>query len=58
MDFVTGLPTTPRGDHSIMVVIDRLTKMVPCAIPTRQSISASDVSQISQDRVFALHGLA
>ena len=56
MDFITGLPATPRGNDSIMVVVDRLSKMVHL-IATRQNISASDVSQIYQDRVFALHGL-
>lgn len=28
MDFITGLPCTPRGYDAIMVMCDRLTKMV------------------------------
>jgi transposase InsO family protein len=26
MDFITGLPTTPKGHDSIWVIVDRLTK--------------------------------
>jgi hypothetical protein len=27
MDFITGLPTTPKGNDSIWVIVDRLTKL-------------------------------
>ncbi len=56
MDFVTGLPTTPRGHDSIMVVVDRMSKMVHL-IATQTSVTAQQVAQLYQDRVFALHGL-
>ena len=56
MDFITGLPTTRRGKDSIMVVVDRLSKMVHL-IATKQTATAQDIAQIYQDRVFALHGL-
>jgi hypothetical protein len=26
IDFITGLPTTPKGNDSILVIVDRLTK--------------------------------
>jgi len=59
MDFVTGLPTTPRGHDSIMVVVDRMSKMVHL-IATQTNVTAQQVAQLYQDRVFALHhaGLA
>jgi len=56
MDFITGLPTTSRGNDSIMVVVDRLSKMVHL-IATTQNVNAVQVAQIYQDRIFALHGL-
>jgi hypothetical protein len=27
MDFITGLPITPKGNDSIWVIVDRLTKL-------------------------------
>jgi hypothetical protein len=27
MDFIVGLPQTPKGHHSIWVIVDRLTKV-------------------------------
>ncbi|WVZ65649.1 hypothetical protein U9M48_014977 [Paspalum notatum var. saurae] len=36
MDFVTGLPRTPKGNDAIWVIIDRLTKTAhfrPCEPP-------------------------
>ena len=56
MDFVTGLPTTARGNDAIMVVVDRMSKMVHL-IATQTNATAQQIAQIYQDRVFALHGL-
>ena len=56
MDFITGLPTTERGNNSIMVVVDRMSKMVHL-IATVQSVTAQGVAQLFQDRIFALHGV-
>ena len=56
MDFVTGLPTTNRGNNSIMVVVDRMSKMVHL-LPTTDTVTAMQVCQLYQDRIFALHGL-
>ena len=56
MDFITGLPTTVRGNNSIMVVVDRMSKMVHL-IAMNNNVTASQVAQFYQDRIFALHGL-
>ena len=56
MDFITGLPTTSRGNNSIMVVVDRMSKMVHL-LPTTQNVTAPGVAQLYQDRIFALHGV-
>ena len=56
MDFITGLPTTERGNNSIMVVVDRMSKMVHL-LPTTNPVTAIGVAQLYQDRVFALHGI-
>jgi hypothetical protein len=42
MDFVVGLPHSPRGKDAIWVVIDRLTK-VAYFIPMKQTSSAADL---------------
>ena len=56
MDFITHLPPTRSGYTSIMVVVDRLTKMVHF-LPTFDSVSAEDVAALFRDRVFCLHGM-
>ena len=56
MDFITGLPNTPRGLIAIMVVVDRMSRMVHL-IATGQSVTATQVAQLYQDKIFALHGL-
>ena len=56
MDFITGLPITTRGHDAIMVVVDRLPKMVHL-LATTQDTTAVQVAQLYQDRIFALHGL-
>ena len=56
MDFITGLTITTRGHDAIMVVVDRLSKMVHL-LATTQNTTAVQVAQLYQDRIFALHGL-
>jgi len=54
-DFITKLPLA-QGYDSILVVVDRLTKMVHF-VPTTEKISAEGLARLFRDNVWKLHGL-
>jgi len=54
-DFITKLPLT-QGYDSILVVVDRLTKMVHF-IPTIEKTSAEGLARLFRDNVWKLHSL-
>jgi len=54
-DFITKLPLA-QGYDSILVVVDRLTKMVHF-IPTIEKTSAEGLARLFRDNVWKLHGL-
>jgi len=54
-DFITKLPIV-QGYDSILVVVDRLTKMV-YFIPTTEKTSAEGLARLFRDNVWKLHGL-
>jgi len=54
-DFITKLPLA-QGYDSILVVVDRLTKMVHF-IPTMEKTSAKELARLFRDNVWKLHGL-
>jgi hypothetical protein len=56
MDFVVGLPRSPRGKDAIWVVIDRLTK-VTHFLPMKTNNSASDLVPLYIKEVVKLHGV-
>ncbi|NBK24827.1 MAG: hypothetical protein EOM68_22730 [Spirochaetia bacterium] len=56
MDLIVKLPTTQRGFDSILVFVDKLTKMVHL-VPTRESICAEECAQLFVDNVVRLHGM-
>ena len=50
MDFVVGLPRTPRGMDSIWVVVDRLTKFAHF-LPVNTTFTAYSLSTIYVDEI-------
>ena len=56
MDFVTGLPNTPRGHDAIWVVLDRLTKSAHF-IPINISFPLQKLAEIYIRVIVKLHGV-
>ena len=56
MDFVVGLPRTVRGLDSIMVVVDRFSKMA-CFLPSKTIFDASKVADLYFSAVVRHYGL-
>lgn len=56
MDFIIGLPCTPRGKDAIWVVVDRLSKSAHF-IPIRTTNSTSQLAPIQPCEIIRLHGV-
>ena len=56
MDFITDLPKTRNGHSSILVVLDRITKMVKL-IPLSENTTAPVIAQIFFEHVVRYHGI-
>src|SRR3954463_14941896 len=56
MDFITGFPKTQKGNDSIFVVIDQLSK-VAHFLPISESITASQLADLYVSRFVSLHGV-
>ena len=56
MDLITDLPVTPSGYNAIVVVVDRLSKMVHL-MPTKTTVTAPALAKLFFDQVVRLHGV-
>jgi hypothetical protein len=55
MDFIVGLPCTQKGNDSIWVVVDRLTK-VAHFLPVKVNYSVCRLAELYVDNILKLHG--
>jgi hypothetical protein len=56
MDFINRLPRTPRGNDSIWVIVNRLTK-VTHFIPVRTMYGRDKLAKLYIDNILKLHGI-
>ncbi|GKV43022.1 hypothetical protein SLEP1_g50364 [Rubroshorea leprosula] len=56
MDFVIGLPRTVKGNDSIWVIVDRLTKSAHF-LPYRTGTSIEKIANMYMDEIVKLHGV-
>jgi hypothetical protein len=56
MDFINGLPRTPKGNDSIWVIVDRLTK-VAHFISMHSTYSGDKLAKLYIDNILKLHGV-
>jgi hypothetical protein len=56
MDFINGLPRTPKGNDSIWVIVDRLTKIAHF-IPVRTTYGGDKLAKLYIDNILKLHGV-
>jgi murein L,D-transpeptidase YafK len=56
MDFITGLPKTVKQHDTIMVVVDKLSK-VTHFIPINSTFKAIEIANVFIKEIFKLHGL-
>jgi hypothetical protein len=56
MDFINGFPKTPKGNDSIWVIVDRLTK-VAHFIPVRTTYGGDKLARLYNDNILKLHGV-
>lgn len=55
MDLITDLPVTPRGYDSVLVIMDRLSKMAHF-VPCKKTLSSQELAVIFAREVIRLHG--
>jgi hypothetical protein len=56
-DYIVKLPKTSRGNDSMCVIVDKLTKLVHF-VACEEEVSAKEFAELYVDHVFRLHGLS
>ena len=56
MDFVTGLPSTERGHDAVLVIVDRLSKMVHL-VATSTRVTSAETFDMLATHVLGRHGV-
>ncbi|KAK1413557.1 hypothetical protein QVD17_35332 [Tagetes erecta] len=56
MDYITKLPRTSRGNNTIWVIVDRLTKSAHF-LPMKDTISMGKMAQLYVNKIVSLHGV-
>jgi hypothetical protein len=56
-DFIVKLPKTSRGNDSVCVFVDKLTKMVHF-VACKEHVSAKEFAELYVDHLFRLYGLS
>jgi transposase InsO family protein len=56
MDLITQLPRSKLGNDAIIVIVDKLTKMVHY-VPTTTTVTAPQISELFIREVCRLHGV-
>jgi hypothetical protein len=55
MDFVVGLPRTPKGNDSVWVIVDRLTR-VAHFVPVKTRYATEKLAELYVEHILRLHG--
>jgi hypothetical protein len=56
MDFITGLPRMNKQHYSIMVVVEKLTKVVHF-VPMKTTHTTANIAEIFMKEIARLHGI-
>ncbi|KAJ0533439.1 putative nucleotidyltransferase, Ribonuclease H [Helianthus annuus] len=56
MDFITKLPKTRKGNDTIWVIVDRLTKSAHF-LPIKETYISDMLAQLFVDKIVSLHGV-
>ena len=57
MDFVTGLPRSPKGNDAIWVIVDRFSK-VAHFLPVKTTLKGDQMAELYVSRIVSLHGIS